>query len=60
MNTIQYNTIQYSSNTGLKRKLEAQATLCEKYPNTEFFSGPYFPVLGLIRENLDQKKKLRI
>ena len=22
------------------------STLCEKCPNTEFFSGPYFPVFG--------------
>ena len=25
-------------------------TLCEKYPNTEIFSGPYFPAFGLDME----------
>ena len=42
-------------------------TLREKCPNTEVFSGPYFPVFGLnteiysvrMQENTDQKK-LRI
>ena len=35
-------------------------SLCERYPNTEFFSGTYFPAFGLntvpIQENTDQKK----
>ena len=35
---------------------DSYKTLCEMYPNTEFFSGPYFSTFGL---NTDQKK-LRI
>ena len=26
--------------------LSVTMTLCKKCPNTEFFSGPYFPVFG--------------
>ena len=47
--------------------LHMLTTLLEKCPNTDFFSGSYFPVFGLnteiysvrIQENTDQKK-LRI
>ena len=29
--------------------------LCEKCPNTDFFSGLYFPAFGLNTENTDQR-----
>ena len=33
-----------------KIKFEDTATLCEKRPNRDFFSGPYFPVFRLNME----------
>ena len=45
------------------KKVKISVSLLEKCPNTEFFSGPYFPAFELnavrMRENTDQKK-LRI
>ena len=47
--------LKQETNTIFRGALTTQATskyssLREKYSNTEFFSGPYFPVFGLITE----------
>ena len=34
----------------IQKKYIVHDSLCEKCPNTEFFSGPYFPTLGLNTE----------
>ena len=55
--------VKKGNNQGCKFTSTKQySTLREKCPNTEFFSGPYFPVFGLNTEiyfgaeNTDQKK----
>ena len=37
-----------------------ECTLREKCPNTEFFTGPYFPLFGLNTGKYGPEKKLRI